>query len=197
MSTIKEQKRRLRSEIRQRRTSVSCQERALSDRNIQKNLRSLLDQLYPKAVCAFSPMPGEPGGPDLPQYLTSVLPSDVPIFLPRVISQADRSMEWVQFSGELEVSHWGIPEPVGEPVSDAFAYEPLMILPALAIDYDGRRLGQGGGFYDTVFARKPRGIISCAIVDDIEIIDHVPTEDHDLAVDYIISGAAVVQKKGI
>ena len=141
-------------------------------------------------------MPGEPGGADLPFFIQSTLPRHVPLFLPRVVPHTERTMEWVKFDGHFATSDWGIAEPTGPAVPNIFLRKPLMVLPALAIDYDGRRLGQGGGFYDTAFATMPSEIISSAIVDDEEIIEHVPTEDHDLVVDYIISGATVVQTKG-
>lgn len=196
VNTIAEEKRRLRSRIRQSRRSISTHERAIRDSAIQRNVIEFLASIRPQAVCAYSPMPYEPGGSDLAQRIRNALPESVPLYLPRVVPKAERAMEWIEFNGQLTPSAWGIPEPSGEPVQHIFHEEPLMILPALAIDYNGCRLGQGGGFYDSFFALKPKGIISCAVVDDNEIIDHVPTEDHDLTVDYIISGAAVVQKKG-
>lgn len=196
MTSLQDLKRRLRRDIRRRRKSVSSHDRAVADSAIQHKLSSLLAQLQPSAVCAYSPMPNEPGGADLPFFIAGVLPSDAPLFLPRVVPHTERTMEWVEFDGHLATSEWGIAEPTGRAVPNVFLKEPLMILPALAIDYDGRRLGQGGGFYDTMFATMPTGIISCAIVDDVEILDHVPAEDHDLVVDYIISGATVVQRKG-
>ncbi|KGM19061.1 hypothetical protein MA47_02220 [Corynebacterium auriscanis] len=171
-------------------------ERQSRDTAIQNNLREFLTQVDPSAVCAYSPMPGEPGGADLPEFIRRCLPSEVPIFLPRVVSLDGQKLEWAEYTGELSVSDWGIPEPVGPVVLDVFMKDPLIILPALAIDCYGRRLGQGGGFYDTFFSHKPPRIVSCAVVDDTELIDHVPTEDHDLTVGYIISGTAVVQKKG-
>ncbi|WP_426718166.1 5-formyltetrahydrofolate cyclo-ligase [Corynebacterium auriscanis] len=196
MDTIRAQKRQLRREIRQRRRAVPASERLSRDVAIQKNLREFLAKTNPSAVCAYSPMPGEPGGADLPEFIRRCLPSEVPIFLPRVVSLDGQKLEWAKYTGELSVSNWGIPEPTGPAIPNVFFKDPLIILPALAIDCYGRRLGQGGGFYDTFFSHKPPGIVSCAVVDDTELIDHVPTEDHDLTVGYIISGTAVVQKKG-
>lgn len=87
---------------------------------------------------------------------------------------------------ELQVNAWGIPEPVAPPSDLAPA---AWIIPGLAIDSDGYRLGQGGGFYDRYLADLPddgRGPI-IAVVFEHEVVPELPREDHDHPVDVVIT----------
>lgn len=63
----------------------------------------------------------------------------------------------------------------------------LLVVPALAIDRRGRRLGQGGGSYDRALARRAKNSLVVALVYDDELVDEVPSEPHDLGVDAVIT----------
>jgi len=64
-----------------------------------------------------------------------------------------------------------------------------VLVPALAVDPAGNRLGRGGGSYDRALARVTPGTFVCALLYDGEVVDRVPADDHDRRVD-----AAVTQK---
>ena len=84
--------------------------------------------------------------PDTSALNKAIIKSGKTLYLPRVNGE---NLDWVQWDGDLEkLSHQGeIPEPIGESLKNLDAIE-LVLVPALAIDPDGYRLGQGGGFYD-------------------------------------------------
>ncbi len=60
----------------------------------------------------------------------------------------------------------------------------LMITPGVAFDEEGRRMGYGGGYYDRYFERYP-GLRKAALAFELQITDHVPTEETDVKVDMI------------
>ena len=64
----------------------------------------------------------------------------------------------------------------------AVATCPLVVVPALAVDAAGRRLGRGGGSYDRALARVPAGALTVALLHDGELLDVVPAEPHDVRV---------------
>lgn len=66
----------------------------------------------------------------------------------------------------------------------------LIIVPGLAFDRQGNRLGYGGGYYDRLLA----GIVApkVAFAFDVQIVDDVPIETHDCVVDYIITEREVI-----
>jgi 5-formyltetrahydrofolate cyclo-ligase len=78
----------------------------------------------------------------------------------------------------------GIPEPIAdEPVAD----DPtaLVLMPGLAFDPQGHRIGYGGGFYDKFLAAEPNHP-TLALCYDFQMLDHVQTQPFDVNVDCVL-----------
>jgi 5-formyltetrahydrofolate cyclo-ligase len=113
------------------------------------------------------------------------------VLIPRVSGE---SLEWCVDHDQLPLidSRWGIAEPSGPAVG--LGAGPLMassaiVVPALAIDASGFRLGKGGGFYDRTLAEldsTDRPIVIGVIYDD-EFIEAVPRETHDIQIDVVVT----------
>jgi 5-formyltetrahydrofolate cyclo-ligase len=58
----------------------------------------------------------------------------------------------------------------------------VVLVPALAVDAAGRRLGRGGGSYDRALARVGPLVPLIALIYDDELVEQVPAEGHDVAV---------------
>jgi 5-formyltetrahydrofolate cyclo-ligase len=58
----------------------------------------------------------------------------------------------------------------------------LVVVPALAVDRHGTRLGRGGGSYDRALARVPADVLVVALLHDGEVLDHLPCDHHDVPV---------------
>ncbi|MBO7701249.1 MAG: 5-formyltetrahydrofolate cyclo-ligase [Eubacteriaceae bacterium] len=105
--------------------------------------------------------------------------------------RADRTMALCvtkSFPEGFEKTSMGIleiPEEKAETVSEEEL--DLIITPGLAFTLEGKRLGYGGGYYDRLFAKKrPECLTVCPVIDRF-IVDDIPTEETDLAVDIIVS----------
>ena len=72
----------------------------------------------------------------------------------------------------------------------------LVIVPGLAFDAGGNRLGRGGGFYDRFLRRLRRSAITVGLAFECQIIDTVPADDRDFAVDLIVTDRRVNHIKG-
>ena len=70
---------------------------------------------------------------------------------------------------------------------DAVREASLVIVPAVAVDRSGVRLGRGGGSYDRVLARLDRVTLTVALLYDGELVESVPAEPHDRAVQAAIT----------
>jgi len=81
-------------------------------------------------------------------------------------------------------SSCGIPEPIADgPVAgDETA---LVLMPGLAFDLQGRRIGYGGGFYDRFLALEPNHP-TVALCYDFQVLDHLETEESDIPVDLVL-----------
>ncbi|MBQ9838858.1 MAG: 5-formyltetrahydrofolate cyclo-ligase [Oscillospiraceae bacterium] len=78
----------------------------------------------------------------------------------------------------------GIPEPIAdEPVADDPAA--LVLMPGLAFDRAGHRIGYGGGFYDRFLENEPNHP-TVALCYSFQMMDHLDTEEHDIPVDLVL-----------
>ena len=94
---------------------------------------------------------------------------------------------------DLESGAYGIYEPTADRPVAAFTEKTLCIVPALAIDSHGFRLGYGKGYYDR-FLKNFKGI-SLSAVDSRFTVDTLPTYPTDIPVDIIITETGVVHLK--
>jgi 5-formyltetrahydrofolate cyclo-ligase len=67
----------------------------------------------------------------------------------------------------------------------------LLVVPALAVDGRGWRLGRGGGSYDRVLARVAGVVPALAVVDDAEVLPSVPVEPHDRPVQGYVTPSGI------
>jgi 5-formyltetrahydrofolate cyclo-ligase len=104
----------------------------------------------------------------------------VEVWLP-VVEGSD--LRWATYAGAaaLAAGPLGLRQPRGpRRSSDVLAGLDLVLVPALAVDVRGHRLGRGAGFYDRAVAGV--GAPTFAVVFDDEVLDEVPVEAHDVAV---------------
>ena len=94
----------------------------------------------------------------------------------------DNDLDWASYEGpdSLAAAARGLLEPTEPPRGvAAVARADLVIIPALAADLRGRRLGRGGGSYDRVLARVGGSVPTVALLYDDELLDEVPAGPHD------------------
>ena len=97
-------------------------------------------------------------------------------------------MQVVAYGEDFTISAWGIREPVGEPFEGKIDYA---IVPFLAVDKQGNRLGYGGGYYDRYFERNPN-TLRIAYGFDFQIQKEVPTEETDKKMNCIVTDKQVL-----
>ena len=82
-------------------------------------------------------------------------------------------------------SSCGVPEPLADkPI--AHDETALVLMPGLAFDRNGHRMGYGGGYYDRFLAAEP-GHPTVALCFDFQIVEQIPTEEFDIPVDLVLS----------
>lgn len=84
----------------------------------------------------------------------------------------------------LELGAFHIEEPSGNDLADPSEIE-LIVVPAVAFDRKGNRLGRGKGFYDRLL--KTTNAIKIGVGYEFQVFDELPSEPHDVPVDMIIT----------
>ena len=85
---------------------------------------------------------------------------------------------------KVEKGYANIPEPIADgPIADDETA--LVLMPGLACDPQGHRIGYGGGFYDKFLAAEPNHP-TLALCYEFQMLPHLETEEHDIPVDYVI-----------
>lgn len=88
---------------------------------------------------------------------------------------------------DVEPGYRGIPEPRASCPQIALDSIDWVLVPGLAFDAGGRRLGYGGGYYDRLLPFVPRAAPRVAGAFEVQIADSVPTAPHDIAIDCIVT----------
>lgn len=141
-------------------------------------------------VCAYVPVGSEPGSAAMLDVLVAV---GARVLLP-VARESDgvpRPLDWGEYRpGELVAAPFGLREPPPPWLApDAVGDAALVLVPALAVDRRGTRLGRGAGYYDRSLTLTDRAAWLVAIVRDDELLDEVPGEPHDVAMTHALTPA--------
>ena len=134
---------------------------------------------------AYMAMPSEP---DLGPVIAEILARGKALVLPRCEEGCRLSARRVNSLERLIPGAFGIPEPGPEhPEADPEEID-LVLVPGMAFDRAGRRLGRGKGYYDRFYAgikgKKPMLLGICY---DFQISSGIPVEEHDITADVIIA----------
>lgn len=115
--------------------------------------------------------------------LTRALQDGKRIAVPKVYGKEMKFL-WLEDLTAVAPGAYGIPEPIADsPVAEDPSA--LVLMPGLAFDRDGHRMGYGGGFYDKYLSDHP-GHPTLALCYGFQLLPHVDTEAHDIPVDHVI-----------
>jgi 5-formyltetrahydrofolate cyclo-ligase len=136
------------------------------------------------ALAAFVPDPSEPGHGRLPDAYGEL---GARVLLP-VVRSDGRILDWAVYAGELEPGRFGLSHPVGPRLGPtAIADADAVVVPALAVDRFGIRLGRGGGYYDRALVHARPDAVLVTVVFDDERLDELPREAHDRPVTAVVT----------
>jgi len=198
--SIDVRKAELREQVRARRRARSLSDRAEVDRRLAVRLGSvqqvaeLVADPGSGCVTAYASYGTEPRTGRLRGLLEL---SGVRVLLPVIRPDGGLAFAWDTGAvGEGSISP-GIPEPTTDPVAESMTDLVglgcrVVLVPALAVDLRGNRIGKAGGYYDRLFAQLDRIDPAMhpwrvAVVHDDDVVDEIPTEPHDRGVDAILT----------
>lgn len=110
------------------------------------------------------------------------------IYAPRI---GNCELQAVECGEDFSVNAYGIREPIGNPSQEEMD---IAILPLLAVDERGNRLGYGGGYYDKYLKKHPQAV-RIGYCYDFQIYSNVPFEEWDMRLDYIVTERRILAPK--
>ena len=173
-------KQQLRQAIRQRK-------RAMTQEEIEDRSRSLCEKFlksddYRCCTCLYGYLPYNQEVRTWP-ILHQALADGKQVAVPKVYGD---EMKFIYLTDLTQVAagYAGIPEPIADgPVAEQ--QDALVLMPGLAFDPQGHRIGYGGGFYDKFLSREPKHP-TVALCYEFQMVDHLETEQFDIPVNTVI-----------
>ena len=172
----------LRREIRNALQKMSPAVRAVESIELCDRLEPQLQSAH--TILFFAPLPDEP---DVWPLLEKLLPTKKICALP-AFNSATRtySARRVQnLTTDIAAGKFGIREPTASCAEIPLEQFDLILVPAVAFDRHGHRLGRGRGFYDRLLA-KAHGI-KCGVAFDGQMVKEIPAGTHDVRMDFIVT----------
>jgi len=192
MSDARARKAELRKELLSARRGLTEGERHAASTALVERVRDLPRLARAETVATYVSMGTEPGTHDL---INALRHGGTRVLLPVLL--ADNDLDWSVYEGPaaLERTARGLLEPTGERLGPAAVIgAQAVLLPGLAVDRHGVRLGRGGGSYDRVLERLSAAGADPALVVLLyahEVVDTVPREPHDHLVDAAVTPEGV------
>ncbi len=177
-----------------------CQNLSLENRKrfsrtiVWKLINQFIDKNI-STVMTYVPLKGEV---DVYPFIDYCLQNGIDIYVPRT-NPDDGIMEAVRIYDlreDLLKGNYGIDEPRPDLQETALPQElQLIIVPGLAFDRDGYRLGFGGGYYDQFLVNLSSGNTAVAVAYSFQIVEHLPRDEWDIPVDAVVTEHEIIGRQ--
>ena len=174
-------KKTLRQQIRQRKREMT--QRQIESASEELGRLFAQSALYQKAKSVYFYLPYNQEVRTVPM-IQRALAEGKKVAVPKVYGEQMRFI-YITDLKDIALGYCGIPEPIADgPVAD----DPhaLVLMPGLAFDRQGHRIGYGGGFYDKFLSAEPTHP-TVALCYDFQMQEHLETEEFDIPVDLVLS----------
>jgi 5-formyltetrahydrofolate cyclo-ligase len=190
ISSLTTAKSELRSQIRARLENISPAVRAVESIELGERLKTQMPSAH--TILFFAPLPDELDvWPVLELSLALGTTCALPFF------DAEKKIyvakEIKKLATDIVIGKFGVREPAASCTEIPWDRFDLMLVPGLAFDPHGNRLGRGQGFYDRIL-QSVSGI-KCGVCYDLQLVDAVPVEPHDVRVDFVLTPGKIINAR--
>jgi len=187
-----EEKKTLRQDVLSRRDQLNWQEVEVFSAEIAKKMFALPEYIAAGTIMYFLNFAKEVM---TLKMLPQTLAHAKRVVAPKTVAKERRLIlsEVLDVVDDLAPGLWDIPEPKAERLRPVVPSEiDFVVVPGVAFDEKGNRLGYGGGYYDRFFAQLREGVPLVAVTFEVQILPTVPVEVWDRRVDLIITEKRVI-----
>ena len=190
ISSIANSKSELRAYIRTRLEKISDAVRAVESIELCERLQAQIPSAH--TILFFAPLPDELDvWPMLELSLALGTNCALPFFDAEKKSYGAKRLK--NLAADIVLGKFGVREPAASCAEIALNQFDLILVPSLAFDMSGNRLGRGRGFYDRLLAEASG--IKCGVAYDFQLLEKIPSEAHDAKVDFIFTPSRGVRRK--
>ena len=180
----------LRKKIRKALSEISEDKRSRESHLICAQMYSLDVFTHAKHIAAYIPMRHEI---DITPLLHEILKTQKKLSIPKCLPNFQMNFKQIHnLEEDLQSGAYGILEPKGYLLSADYDTIDLVIVPALAVDIHGYRLGHGGGYYDRFLKEHGHKMLKCTLIYEDMLLQDLPCEPHDACMDVILTQERIV-----
>ena len=183
-------KREARGRARRARDGVNLVERRAAAHELSLVLLSLNELAGARAILAYAALPNEL---DPAPAIWRLRKRGVRIAYPRIEAPGVLGMHFVDHEMELVPGPFGLAQPSEHAPHVSHALIDAVIIPGVAFDEQGTRLGYGGGYYDRLLPMMRPECMRIGIAFDEQVLSHIPTEEHDACVDVLVTPSRIIR----
>jgi 5-formyltetrahydrofolate cyclo-ligase len=191
MSTDQQDKRQLRKLFKKKRSAIADDDRQQWNAQLYERLTTQPFFLEAANLFIFVSFRTEI---DTHAIIKRALLLEKNVFVPRT-KDADGNMEAIQIESleQLTTARMGLPEPELRLPPTAAPIFDLILVPGLAFDRHGYRLGYGGGYYDKFLSKLPQHGLTLGLAYHIQLTDNLPFDAHDQKLDGVVTEKEVIR----
>jgi len=180
-------KNQLKESILEKRNSLSKEEILEKSNKIKNNLFNLDSYKKSKAIMFFVSINSEVNTHDMIKEALN----NKTIVVPKVAHHEIEPSVIIDFDNLVPSGKFGILEPI-ETMKIAYKNIDLILVPGIAFDKEGHRIGYGFGYYDKFLKKVPKAI-KIGLCFDFQVVEKIPREMHDMPVDMIVTDKEVIE----
>lgn len=174
---------KLRKETVEKRNKHSKEEQSKKSKEIKEKLFNLKEFNYAKTVLFYVSYNGEVNTHEMIKEALNVKKIVVPI---SNIEDETLNLSVLEDFYDLEISSYGILEPKKECIKKVSINDiDLIIIPGVAFDINGNRMGHGQGYYDKLLEKSK--VAKIGLCFEFQLLEKIPTESHDIPVNIIVT----------
>ena len=179
-----------RARARRARDGVEQVERRAAAHGLAHGLLELPELAAARVVLGYAALPNEL---DPAPAMWRLRKRGVRIAYPRIEAPGVLDIHFVDHELELIPGPFGLAQPSAHAARVRHVLVDAVILPAVAFDVQGMRLGYGGGYYDRLLPLLRDDCARIGVVFDEQIFSEIPAEEHDARVDVVITPARLIR----
>ncbi len=189
-SSIANSKSDLRAHIRARLEKISDAVRAVESIGLCERLQAQIPSAH--TILFFAPLPDELDvWPVLEMSLALGVNCALPFFDAEKKTYGAKTIQTL--ATDIVAGKFGVREPAASCAEIPLNQFNLILVPGMAFDFSGNRLGRGQGFYDRLLENASG--IKCGVCHDFQLLEKIPSEPHDAKVDFMLTPMRCVRRK--